>query len=177
MHLCAGFLLLFEFLVLICNMYDVTFYLYIDFGGHIGASSMCCESFSNSVLPYWPSSQNGVSEPKDTDKITLLPGSPSLPCAPRCWQTSRRHEVYRTPPLCDPLLAVAMWQAATSCENSLCTCCRNKSQAENSICNLKMRPKWGEGGGVLMQAKTCTMNYTTFQLQLHWLVQGRHYSS
>lgn len=38
MHFCALFLLLFEFVVLICNMYDVTLNLHIDSGGHIGAN-------------------------------------------------------------------------------------------------------------------------------------------
>lgn len=71
------------------------------------------------------------------------------------------------PPLCDPLFTVAKWQAATSCENSLCTCCRNQSQAKNSICALKLRGV-GVGGG--MEAKTCTMTYTTVQLHsLGWI--------
>lgn len=74
-----------------------------------------------------------------------------------------------TPPLCDPLFAVARWQAATSCENSLCTCCRNSSRQripyvpEAEASRGAKRERRGE-------AKSCTMNYITVRFLR--LVQG-----
>lgn len=50
------------------TMYDATVYLQKGFGGHIGASGVCCEPVFhiNSALPYWPAQHTGKRTIGDT---------------------------------------------------------------------------------------------------------------
>lgn len=47
----------------------------------------CWHVWASSIFP----------EITEREKITFAPSSPSLPCTPRCWQTSRPQEVHPSP--------------------------------------------------------------------------------
>ena len=114
--------------------------------------------WTNSVLP----------EMKDREKTPWFP----VHHLPHVHQDVGEHPNQRkyTPPPCDPLFTVARWQAATSCENSLCTCCSNKSQAENSICTLRLGPQGGSAGEAMYkELHNWTVTLANAGLASQWL--------
>lgn len=216
MHLCAVFLLQFEILrYLVCVVSHLMCVLILD---DILGSVVCSESLffvQNSVLPYWPSNQNGCSSAvaqmaafisetwvwyhnklilcvlnscgewprcwccifnwnsKTQRKITLPPGSPSLPCAPRCWQTSRLQEICPLPCvihfsllLGDRLLLPAKTAFAPVAET--------RARLRIPYVPQKLRPRGGSAGRAMHnELHNCTVTLACTGLALqYWTCCG-----